>query len=76
LRSHGLEVFERPVFLCAARKRMDDREVLAPESGNLDARRSFRERLRRKKCERQVRDSLAEFRTSGAVPGINFVEPV
>jgi hypothetical protein len=30
--------------------------------------------LRWKKSERQVRNGFAEFRASGPVPGINFIE--
>jgi hypothetical protein len=69
-----LEVFERPVFLRAAGVWVDDGEVLARGWRNGDARRSFGERLRRKEFEGQVRDGFAEFGSSCAVPGIDFVE--
>jgi hypothetical protein len=53
---------------------VDDGEVLARGWRDCDSWRFFRERLGGEKFERQVRDGFAEFGSSCAVPGIDFVE--
>jgi len=53
---------------------MDDGEILPLGQRNFDPRSGFGKRLRGEKCERQVRHGFTKLGTSGAVPGINFVE--
>lgn len=53
---------------------MNDGEAFSLGGGNFDARWDLRERLRGEKCERQVRYGFAEFGSSGAVPGVDFLE--
>jgi hypothetical protein len=72
--SYRLKVLQWPVLLWAAGIGMDDGELFSITGRNRYARRNVGKSLRGEKLERQVGDGLPEFRTDGAVPGVDFVE--
>jgi len=74
-RGHLAKVFERPTFVGAARKRMEDGEVLPRSRRDCNARNSFRRRRQRgEKREGKMAHGVAEFGPVRPEPGIDGIE--